>query len=191
MASPAVQTMKELLDETKIDGSLEGFKFDIDICRKAFDYYDNDRNGVLSVDELFKLADVLWDTFYPQGPKLDESAKGFLVQEILGKTDVNHDSVISFQEFIPWYKAMAQKHWRATHPKQKQKLSAAPPPTQAPAPAVAQPPPARTVLGAGAPKAEGRSAKPLAHMQEYFCTLTQQNYYGLACLCSTPANASV
>eukprot|EP00961_Rhodomonas_salina_P010058 135355-Rhodomonas_salina.1 len=33
--------MRELLDETKIDGSLEGFKFEVDICRKAFDYYDN------------------------------------------------------------------------------------------------------------------------------------------------------
>lgn len=167
------------------------------------------------MDELFKLADVLWDTFYPQGPKLDESGKGFMVQEILGKTDVNHDSVISFAEFIPWYKAMAQKHWRATHPsqqpqrdaaaalaaqqqhqqhQQKQRLAvaAAPQPRAVQAPTalpMGQLPPSRALLGAAPPKSPGRVKKPLPHMQDYYCTLTQQTYWGNPCVCSLPGPA--
>ena len=55
----------------------------------------------------------------------------------MGTVDKNGDMQISFQEFIPWYKRMAEKHWRATHggapvtfepPKSEApKLAAAPP----------------------------------------------------------------
>ena len=55
------------------------FKFDIDICKQAFDYYDTNKSGTLDSGELMRLAEVLWDTFYPNGPKIDAQTKAFMV----------------------------------------------------------------------------------------------------------------
>ena len=58
------------------------FKFDIDICKQAFDYYDTNKSGTLDSGELMRLAEVLWDTFYPNGPKIDAQTKAFMVMPL-------------------------------------------------------------------------------------------------------------
>ncbi|EKX34774.1 hypothetical protein GUITHDRAFT_119085 [Guillardia theta CCMP2712] len=156
----------ELLDARAAEGTLEGFKFDADICRQAFNYYDKDRSGFLDLQELMKLAEVLWDTFYPNGPKIDEPTKMYMVKEIMAGTDNNKDSRISFQEFLPWYKRMAEKHWRATHRKE---------PSPAP----------KVKLGAAqTPKLPDPPAKTGAAVQ-FKCVLTNETYYGIPCKCSS------
>ena len=96
-------------------GSLEGFKFDMDVCREAFDYYDADKSGTLDSGEIVRLAQVLWDTFYPNSPKMDEKTTALMVHDIMSSTDSNSDRLISFEEFVPWYHKMAGGHWRSTH----------------------------------------------------------------------------
>jgi hypothetical protein len=51
----------------------------VDICKQAFDYYDTNKSGTLDSGELMRLAEVLWDTFYPNGPKIDAQTKAFMV----------------------------------------------------------------------------------------------------------------
>ena len=53
----------------------DGFILDMDVCRKTFDAFDRDRSGYLDLDELGKLAEALWNTFHPEGPKLDRESK--------------------------------------------------------------------------------------------------------------------
>ncbi len=96
-------------------GSLEEFKFDIDVCREAFEYYDADKSGTLDSGEIVRLAQVLWDTFYPNSPKMDEKTTALMVHDIMSSTDINNDRLISFDEFVPWYRKMAECHWRSTH----------------------------------------------------------------------------
>jgi hypothetical protein len=89
-------TVKQLINSEAL-GSLEGFVFKPETCRKAFDHFDKDKNGYLDAAELLKLAGVsdplflrkyctvlamifaleqkLWDTFFPQGPQLSEADK--------------------------------------------------------------------------------------------------------------------
>ena len=42
------------------------------------------------------------DTFAPEGMTLDPEQREYLVQAIMGESDVNHDCRITFDEFIPW-----------------------------------------------------------------------------------------
>ena len=64
----------------------------------------------------------IWDTFYPNGPKLDQTSRAVSAQsfnqekfylikdsedqaltvEIVRQSDTNHDGKISFEEFVPW-----------------------------------------------------------------------------------------
>ena len=37
------------------------------------------KSGTLDKSELLRLAEVLWDTFYPNGPKIDAKTKEFMV----------------------------------------------------------------------------------------------------------------
>jgi hypothetical protein len=50
-------TVQQLLD-LECEGSLEGFQFDPEVCRRAFDHYDVDKSGNLDINELMKLAEV-------------------------------------------------------------------------------------------------------------------------------------
>lgn len=68
-----------LTHDEVVGGSMEGFKFDVDICKQAFDYYDTNKSGTLDSGELMRLSEVLWDTFYPNGPKIDAQTKAFMV----------------------------------------------------------------------------------------------------------------
>jgi len=96
-------------------GSRQGFKFDMHVCREAFDYYDANKSGTLDSEEIVRLAQVLWDTFYPNSPKMDEKTTALMVHDIMSSTDINNDRLISFDEFVPWYCKMAECHWRSTH----------------------------------------------------------------------------
>ena len=50
-------TVRQLLD-LECEGSLAGFEFDSENCRRAFNYYDKDHSGFLDAHELMKLAEV-------------------------------------------------------------------------------------------------------------------------------------
>ena len=50
-------TVRQLMD-LECEGSLEGFEFDDENCRRAFSHYDKDRSGFLDAHELMKLAQV-------------------------------------------------------------------------------------------------------------------------------------
>lgn len=55
--------------------SEEGFVLDMEVCRKTFEAFDRDRSGYLDLDELGRLAEALWNTFHPEGPKLDQESR--------------------------------------------------------------------------------------------------------------------
>lgn len=41
--------------------------------------------------------------------------RGEQVDDIMSTTDIDSDRLITFDEFLPWYRKMAEKHWRSTH----------------------------------------------------------------------------
>ncbi len=49
----------------------KGFSIDMETCRKTFDAFDRDKSGYLDLEELTKLAEALWNSSHPDGPKLD------------------------------------------------------------------------------------------------------------------------
>jgi hypothetical protein len=55
-------------------GSGESFMLDMEVCRKTFEAFDRDKSGYLDLEELAKLAEALWNTFHPEGPKLDKES---------------------------------------------------------------------------------------------------------------------
>ena len=55
------------------------------------------------------------ETFHPRGPALDEQSKSALVTQILSEADANHDHRISFEEFVPFYRRMAEKFYMQQH----------------------------------------------------------------------------
>jgi hypothetical protein len=116
MVSPRPADVRRLL-ETSGPGEgaseLSGFHFDIELCRKAFDYYDSNQSGTLDQVELRKLVDVLWTTFNPNGPKLDENNRSLMVVSILSESSSGEE--ISFDEFVPWYHRMQQKFYAQEH----------------------------------------------------------------------------
>jgi len=112
-SAPSVQ---QLMNE-EAEGSLEGFIWDPAVCRRAFDHYDKDKSGYLDTKELMKLADKLWDTFFPQGPKLADANKRELVLEIMNKTDMDKNKEVTYDEIEPWFRKMNEKFYKITHPK--------------------------------------------------------------------------
>lgn len=92
---------------------LSGFHFDIELCRKAFDYYDCNHSGTLDHVELRRLVDVLWATFNPNGPELDENTRSLMVTTMLSESSNGQE--ISFDEFVPWYHRMHQKFYAQEH----------------------------------------------------------------------------
>ena len=80
------------------------------------------------------------------------------VDDIMRSSDNNSDRLISFDEFLPWYRRMAEKHWRATHGGKTIVKEERPAPAPVPTPA---PAPARTKLAAAAPPAAKPSAPKL------------------------------
>jgi hypothetical protein len=37
------------------------------------------------------------------------------LDDIVSSTDKDNDHLVTFDEFLPWYRKMAEKHWRLTH----------------------------------------------------------------------------
>jgi hypothetical protein len=37
------------------------------------------------------------------------------MDDIMSSTDKDNDSLVTFDEFVPWYRKMAESHWRMTH----------------------------------------------------------------------------
>ena len=37
------------------------------------------------------------------------------VKDIMSQSDIDDDKFITFGEFLPWYRTMAERHWRSTH----------------------------------------------------------------------------
>jgi len=81
---------------------MDGFVFDIEVARRAFDHFDKNKSNDLSKSEILKLAEKLWNTFYPQGPGLDADGRALLAAEIIKAVDDDGNSSISFEEFVPW-----------------------------------------------------------------------------------------
>ena len=54
---------------------LEGYRFDMDECRRMFKSLDKDSSGYLDIEELTRLAELLWNKFHPHGPRLTEARK--------------------------------------------------------------------------------------------------------------------
>ena len=54
------------------------------------------------------------------------------VDDIMSTTDADSDRLISFDEFLPWYRKMAEKHWRSTHGGVPVSLAPAPAPVHGP-----------------------------------------------------------
>jgi Ca2+-binding EF-hand superfamily protein len=50
-------TVEELLD-LEFTGSLEGFEFEPENCKRAFEHYDKDKSGYLDRKELMRLSEV-------------------------------------------------------------------------------------------------------------------------------------
>jgi hypothetical protein len=107
-----------LSDDRKEDGEDAEDRFDVEICRQAFDYYDKDQSGTLDQQELLSLAEVLWSTFNPQiglSEKMRLAIRARIVSSIVSESEANDGAKISFDEFLPWYHCMhkaflAQKH---------------------------------------------------------------------------------
>lgn len=93
-------------------GEPEGFQFNPDECRRAFDLFDKDQSGFLEVKEIPRLAENLWATLYPDAARPDSLATEGLVADIVQSSDANADGKISYEEFAPWYRKMAAKHYR-------------------------------------------------------------------------------
>jgi len=115
-SSPSADDAKRLLDDPSPEegaSELSGFHFDIELCRKAFDYYDINQSGTLDRLELRKLVDVLWATFNPGAPALDEHSRASMVSTILSGSSLG--DAITFDEFVPWYHRMHQKFYAQEH----------------------------------------------------------------------------
>jgi len=69
--------------------------------KQAFDSYDKDKSGALDIDEVVKLAMSL-------GAKANKKE----IEELFKSIDVNHDSKLSFEEFLAWYRV--GKHSKLT-----------------------------------------------------------------------------
>lgn len=119
--APAVSATKAevnaLLDVNLEDAAMEGFVFDVEVARRAFDHFDKNKSNELNRAEILKLAEKLWTTFYPQGPGLDSDGRAQLAGEIIRAVDEDGNASISFDEFVPWFKKMNEKFWALTHPK--------------------------------------------------------------------------
>lgn len=97
----------------------------------------------------------------------------------MGTVDKNGDMQISFQEFIPWYKRMAEKHWRATHGGAP--VTFEPPKSEAPKLAAA--PPAKPKLPI--PKPASKCIEVTGTGPQMFtCRITNKTYYGRPCACN-------
>ena len=91
---------------------------DKDTVKAKFDHYDPDKNGALDENEIMVLAQDLWTAFHPKSMPLDFAHVQELTRELIRKADQdtgNKNGVVEFEEFFPWYTAVAQKHYRAVH----------------------------------------------------------------------------
>ncbi|KAI3803018.1 hypothetical protein L1987_31166 [Smallanthus sonchifolius] len=78
-------------DGSKIDGGGDGNLDDEDSDLKhAFDVFDGDKNGVISVEELGLVLDSLG---FKEGKKLEDCKK------MINKVDIDGDGMINFNEF--------------------------------------------------------------------------------------------
>ena len=92
----------------EVGESDSGYRFDLALCRKTFNQFDQDQSGYLDIQELTNLAEVkitnlwppisplmdwtgieqvLWDTFHPTGPKLTRQRKevGWWTENVLNE----------------------------------------------------------------------------------------------------------
>jgi len=88
---------------------------DESMIRAKFNHYDTNNSGTLDENEVMALAQDLWMAFHPKAKPLDfmhvkELTKD-LIQRVDGKNG-NNDGLIDYGEFLPWYKAIVDKHYK-------------------------------------------------------------------------------
>ncbi|KAK9071360.1 hypothetical protein SSX86_009928 [Deinandra increscens subsp. villosa] len=81
------ESMMNREDGSKIDGNLDHGDSDL---RNAFDVFDGDKNGLISVEELGLVLDSLG---FKEGKKLEDCKK------MISKVDTDGDGMINFHEF--------------------------------------------------------------------------------------------
>ena len=64
--------------------------FDEDTCRRAFQYYDSNHSGALDPAQALHLTEVLWSTFNPASPHLDDMTKGVIQDELGAATTLRY-----------------------------------------------------------------------------------------------------
>ena len=111
------------------------------MVRKKFDHYDKDTSGNLDENEILALAQVplasiecartskprapfhgdydvmqdLWLAFHPKSAPLDSEHTRELAAELMKRVDEkngNNDGLVDFDEFLPWYAKIAEKHYK-------------------------------------------------------------------------------
>ena len=64
--------------------------FDEDTCRRAFQYYDSNHSGALDPAQALHLTEVLWSTFNPASPHLDDMTKEVIHDELGAATTLRY-----------------------------------------------------------------------------------------------------
>ncbi|KVH93817.1 calmodulin-like protein 3 [Cynara cardunculus var. scolymus] len=75
---------------SKIDGGVENLDHEDGDLKDAFDVFDGDKNGLISVEELGKVLDSLG---FKEGKKLEDC------KMMISKVDIDGDGMINFHEF--------------------------------------------------------------------------------------------
>jgi hypothetical protein len=85
------------------------------MVRQKFNHYDTNNSGNLDENEVMALAQDLWMAFHPKSKPLDFMHVKELTKELVQRVDSkngNGDGLIDYNEFLPWYTAMAEKHYK-------------------------------------------------------------------------------
>jgi len=71
----------------------------------AFIGFDANQSGYLEIDEIYRLAECLWEVFNPNISCSEEECDD-LVDGLLLKLDQNGNECIPFESFLPWYDSL-------------------------------------------------------------------------------------
>eukprot|EP01046_Picozoa_sp_COSAG06_P048802 COSAG06_NODE_7370_length_2526_cov_14.737948_2_plen_323_part_01 len=73
-------------------------------ARQVFTALDDDGNGVLTGDELTKLANWVFESFHPGDVPLSQEERESEASKLLSRLDDNGDGVLEFDEFADWFR---------------------------------------------------------------------------------------
>eukprot|EP00286_Rhodomonas_abbreviata_P022160 CAMPEP_0181315912 /NCGR_PEP_ID=MMETSP1101-20121128/15621_1 /TAXON_ID=46948 /ORGANISM="Rhodomonas abbreviata, Strain Caron Lab Isolate" /LENGTH=331 /DNA_ID=CAMNT_0023423137 /DNA_START=47 /DNA_END=1042 /DNA_ORIENTATION=- len=91
---------------------------DKDKVYEKFLHYDADGNNKLDSKEILSLSVDLHHAFNPGKPELTPAQIAEVSAKLMERMDEkhgDHDGMLSFEEFFPWYELAAKKHWMMLH----------------------------------------------------------------------------